>query len=557
MEFKEFQREKIIVSCMCFIISISAAGVYYTETIFPSLPLGFILAIGIILVFWRSTWRQYYFSLSVVIGLSVLYRVFIVVYPASLIGLDPDRYAMSIHSIAQTGTTDALTIYFYSNASAFPVLGAMFDVISGVNSAKAMVIFPVAIGIVFPSSVAAIAQRLAKNKQASLYAAIIAAFGSISIWLSYWPIPQTIGAVLWVILFVSLLLYEKTRRKELFIVAEVILIAQLYTHKMPLVIITISFFAYSLIHLIDSVVIRETNILNQRWIILGALSVAVIILQWSFLTNYIIPVSYKFAELFSTKSLTLQSPIAHSPSHAISAYNGLSGIIVRRLHAFVLIPLAGIGWLYLLTKNTRNRAAWIVLAASSAAVFFVALGVINPLATSPVRALLMAEPFLAILVSILATRAYNTSRHRWLYIGKVVFVVILVSQLSVVYAAPDHPINARMYLSSEEVEAKQFGHERINSEIYADSYLADERTPYEIQRGIQRNHTYRPVVGELLNKNVASMDYKYMAYRTNVDIYRLPGGIWRLTWDPEKYLNDASSQIYSNGDVDMYYKKQR
>lgn len=549
----QYQREKIIVSVVLIFLSIAIAGVHYNSSIFPSLPIGFLFTISTITIFFTSTKKCYVTSIVLLVGLAIFYRIFVFTYPESLLGLDPDVYAMNIHEITQTGKLEVIDIWFYSDASAFLIFGAVFDIIGGINAAKALVIFPIAIGVVFPVTAATITHRLTQNKRTSVYAAAIAAAGSISIWFSYWPIPQTLGTILWALFFLSIVIYEETDRTALFIFTGITLSTLVFTHKMPLIVILFGVGIYLLIHLINSAVVPEPQYINGRWVILGSLVAAAIVLQWTFLTDYLISVSFKIGELLTTETLSIQSPIDQNPSHAISAFSGLYGIFIRRVHAFVLVPLSGLGWLYLLLKDPQNRTAWVVLATSSAGVAFIAFGVINPLATSPVRALLMVEPFLAILVAIVITRVYTQRAPQWTHIARFALILILISQLSVVYVSPDHPSHARTYLSSEEVQGKQFGHENINAPIHGDGYFTDERTPYEIEHGIKVGQKYRSNTLGLLNGNLTDQEYRYIAYRTDVDVYRLEGGIWRLTWDPEIYLRNRYSKVYTNDGLDIYW----
>ncbi len=524
------------------------------ESLFPSIPLGFLLSILTILMLWGTKQRASISGVYLLMLLAVFYRSFIFSWPASLIGLDPDKFASHIYEVSQTGGTEALSVYFYSDASAFIVSGSIYNVISGIGAPGAMVIFPFMIGALFPTGVAVISRYMNLDSQTIMYAVAIASVGLISIWLAYWPIAQTLGAVLLVVWFISISGYENSGEKKYIVIMCIVLAALMFTHKMPLSVIVLSTGVFLLASSIYNTVDNKKLWVDQRWLIIGSLTIITLMLQWGFLTNYIYPVGMKISELiFSTTPVSdFQGVSTRNPSRAIAAYSGIFGIFARRIHAFVLLPLSGIGWAYLMVSRSSDRVTWIVLAASSVSVLFISFGVVNPSTVTPLRAVFLSEPFLAILIAILITRIKDISQDHWLRAGNILLILVLVSQLSAVYVTPDHPAHARTYLTTQEIQGKQFGHTYVNSPIYTDAYFASERPPYQIINGAYTNSHYLAFEGELLNGKFIDKKFNYISYRTEVDIYRLPGGIWRLSWNPETHLDYSYSRIYSNGGVNTY-----
>ncbi|WP_324664225.1 hypothetical protein [Haloarcula sediminis] len=498
--------------------------------------------------------NSYFLSVIGIISLSVFYRTYIFLFPPGLIGKDPDTYAYNIHSIMVSGNIESVNMYFYSDASLFLDLGAMFGIVGDTTAAEAMMIFPIAVGVAIPTTTASITYRLTENKQASLYATAIAAVASISIWFSYWPIPQTLAAIFWMIFISSAIWYEQTEKKAFFLIAGMMLFTQIFTHKMPLLIMLASTGAYICISLTNNKISKENPLLDQRWIILVSMTAIALVLQWTYLTDLLISIRILFVRLLSTGSVSLQSTPGGDPSHAIRAYSGLYGILIRRVHAFVLLPLGGIGWLYLLLNDSKNQVGWIIIAASSTGVAFISLGLISP-SLGPIRAVLMTEPFLAVLAAIAITGVYSKGIPHWPNIARLLLAIILVSQLSVIYVSPDHPSHPRMYLSNEEVQGKQFGHEYVDNPIYTDGYFANELTPYEINHNLKEKKRYSSYTPKSLNGNLTSHGYQQIAYRTNVDVYSLNGGIWRLIWEPETHLRTHYNKTYSNGGLDIYWQR--
>jgi hypothetical protein len=492
--------------------------------------------------------------IGLVTGVSVFYRVFIFNFPPSLIGIDPDRWAINIQKIVSSGSIGPMNIYFYSDAPLYFIIGAEAQILSGMDTASSMILFPVILGFLMPTGASILINRLTGNLRTSIVAGTIAAVTTMSIWSAYWPIPQSLATAYWIVFFLSIIVYQSTGQKATLPVTTISLIGIMYTHKMPFILLALAILGMMLFHLVHGVIYARKISLDLRWVIIVSVISLFAALQWLFLTNFGLSIVLRAVEFLRTDSLTIQSPIVENPSHAVSAFSGLFGIFIRRTHAFVLLPLSGLGWLYLLLSNKHSKTAWIILSGASAAVIFVAVGVINPLVSSPLRAVLMGEIFFAVLVSILVNPLYENRRIIKRGIGVLILIGVLTTQLGVVYAAPDNPYHAKMYLSNEEVQGKVFGHEHITGSVRADAYYANERIPYELRRGITYNTTYIPMTAELLNAELRDKQYEYVAHRTGVQIYYLPGGIWELTWDPETYLNNSYDQIYSNGGVNFYHR---
>ena len=550
----EFRREKIVISTILLVISMAVLLISTGNQIYPFLPVGALTSTVIILIAAKGQPRSYGCMIGLVTGISVFYRVFTFNFPPSLIGVDPDRWATNIQKIVNSGSIEPLNVYFYSDAPLYFIIGAEVQILSGMDTASSMIVFPVILGFLMPTGASILTKRLTGNLRTSIVAGTIAAITTMTIWLAYWPIPQSLATAYWIVFFLSVILYQSTGQKATLPVTIVSLIGIMYTHKMPFIILALAVLGIILFHLVHEIVYSQKISLDRRWVIIGSIVSLFVTLQWLFLTNFGFSVVLRSARFFRTDSLTIQSPIVENPSHAVSAFSGLFGIFIRRTHAFVLLPISGLGWLYLLLSNKHSKTAWIVLNGASAAVIFVAIGVINPLVSSPLRAVLMGEIFFAVLVSVLVSPLYENRKIIKRGIGVLILIGVLTSQLGVVYAAPDNPHHARVYLSNEEVQGKVFGHEHITGSVRADAYYANERTPYELRRGITYNTTYIPMTAELLNAELRDKQYEYVAHRTEVQIYRLPGGIWQLTWDPEAYLNNSYDQIYSNGGVDFYHK---
>jgi len=550
----EFRREKVALSIALLVMSAAVVLISTSNRIYPFLPAGALISTVAVLIAAKGDPRSYGWMIGVVTGISMFYRVFVFNFPPSLIGLDPDRWALNIQKIVTGGSVEPMDVFFYSDASFYFVIGAEAQILSGMDTASSMIVFPIIVGFLMPTGASILTKRLTGNLRTSIVAGTIAAVTTMSIWLAYWPIPQSLATAYWLVFFLSITIYQSTEQKAMFPVAIASLIGITYTHKMPLAVLALATAGVIFFHTIHDIVYERKLSLSARWVKIAGIIGVFLVFQWFFLTNFAISVIFKGTEFLGTDSLTIQSPIVQNPSHAVSAFSGIFGIFIRRTHAFVLLPLSGLGWLYLLLTDKHSKTAWIILSGASAAVIFTAVGVINPLVSSPLRAVLMGEVFFAILVSVLVTPRSTSRKKIKRAAGIFILTGVLTAQLGVVYVTPDNPYHARTYLSDKEVQGKIFGHEQIEGPIHVDAYFANERIPYELNRGITYNTTYTPMTSELLNAELRDRRYQNVAYRTKVETYRLPGGLWQLTWDPESYLENSYHQVYSNGGVSFYHR---
>lgn len=543
----KYENEKKLLILVFIVISISAIGVHSMESIFPIAPVGFLFLLSYIALTYEFRYRSYTAVILIIVTLATLYRVSVFEYPASLIGTDPDQYALNIHYLMQSGNTEAINFNFYSKISAFLILGAQISFITGLKSAESLVTYPLIIGIIYPLVTAAISYRLTGNYQMSVFASIICSASTTSIWLSYAPIAQSMAAATWAVFFLLLIIYQVAYEKGIVIGLVLILLSSTYTHKLPIFLIFVTIILCVLI----SITLNERSRSLHLYLgsgLIGILSAFALFLQWTVITDFLIVANNKAFRLFTTESVRLQSSYQPTDIRAKKVHPGTFGMLIRKAHGLLLLPVSGVGWVYVLIKQAYDSNAQVVLSASCTTVLFIFIGVINNSAGAPLRGLIQAEPFLSILTAVIIVSAWNSSDKKWKYIAKILVITILVSQTGVTHIAPDHPSHARLYLASDEVEAKQFGHSFTQSNIHTDRFLAIEETPHEIARGIE-NRKYQSL--GLLRGNVTQQGYEYILYRANVDIYAL-GGVWKLRYDVETNLNSEYNRIYSNGGASIH-----
>lgn len=493
-----------------------------------------------------------------IVALAVLYRTYLFSYPMGLIGTDPYTYAYQIERTMRAGSVDAIQLSFYSDASAFISFSAMFGLMSGLPAPETLIIYPAIVGTVIVLAAVVLTTYVVPGRglREGVIAGIIATVATATIHHAYVPVAQTLAVVLWgFFVFLSVRYYE-FRSKRAFLLAVLALIALVSTHKLPLLIVFATLATFVSFTGIREVARRRRQRKFTRLsrthrfgLTLTLLSAMFLYFQWAYVTDFIIAVVSTATAVFSTG--TSVSPPLATPTAAVEPQSEAVGILLRRAHGLVLLPIGGLAWLFVLYDRRTVPAALILLSASAASIGFLVLSAFNPGTTStssPLRYLFFVEP---VLIPIVAAVLGRVSVRRWAgVLSLALVVVLLISQVYSVPAIPDHPGGPREYLTTQEIEGKEFGYTHAAGPIYADWYL----TVAGPQQGtnIDDPQQYRSLEGQLLNGTVAGRGYEYIVLRTNVDIYRTKIGLWQLTWNPEATLDESYSRVYANGDLSLY-----
>jgi len=560
---------------ICIILSSLAlsGGVLYTYAtgqLYSGFSYGMLIATSLFLSFvWysvdgtASSARPY---IAAVVVLAVLYRTYVFLYPAGFIGSDPSLYAQQIEQTMQAGSTSAIELLFYSNVSAFISLPAMFGLMSGLPAAETLVIYPVFTGVVFTLAAVVLTRYLVpkgRSREGAI-AAVVLSITTATTFYGYVPIAQTLAVALWAVLIFLSIQYYVFSSKRAFVLATLTLTGLAFAHKLPLPIVFVV-----LVALVSLIGLRETTtrgigeklrrhdrsgsvspVRSQHFgVTLVMLSAIFLYFQWAFVTSFVVSVASTIATVLSTGPSV--SPSLAAPTAAVAPQSEVVGILLRRAHGFALLSIGGLAWLFVVYLRRTALGALVLLVSSAVSVGFLFVSAFNPGTSStsnPLRLVFFAEP---VLVPIIAAVFGRVSLRRWIgALSAVLVVVLLVSQVYSATAVPDHPGGPREYLTTQEIEGKEFGYTYTDDPIYTDWYLTvtGPREDIDTEEPLQ----YRPLEEALLNGTVTERGYEYVSLRTNVDIYRTRDGSWRLTWNPETTLDGSYSRVYANGDLSLY-----
>lgn len=278
------------------------------------------------------------------------------------------------------------------------------------------------------------------------------------------------------------------------------------------------------------------------------------LIQSALLTNYFV-YGYGLRSaailegVFSGTFQTLQSEGMAS----VSAATPVTGSILdpttcRRRSVFLFLPATALATAVVGIKKPRDYFTQILIGATGVIGLLTILTLFGaPSAMG--RFLLYLE---GIGVCIVAVALYDyrdrvTKRH---LLFVLVFTGVLVGlQFTSGDAAPDYGDCTQRYLTAPEMDAKEWGGERIQGTVVTNFFFSDVKL-YPIG-----NH--EPGLNNLLaNKSIGTAinENKYIAHRSSSRLYVVQGKYRvRFTYDVDEELGAESDNVYSNGHVNYYH----
>lgn len=552
------------------IFGIVLLGYHTTGEFHPVVQIGVFTSLLLITTGAISEDEQTPWSILLATAVAIGYRTLVFIGPASLIGMDPDAYAVQVVRIAEAGTASGIDFSFY-NVASLHFWPAVFAYRFGLSPADSLIVYPILVGAT-PLLAAAIVSKISPRShgRAAVLAAVLTAGLAWNIKFGYTPIAQSTAVFLFLLTILFFLRYLDGFQSTDYLGFVLGAGALTYTHKLPIVLIGFAVVLFLVFEFVASV-FDEPHAKPQAVATLALPPLLLVLFQNTFMTKFARNLIAKIAILVGPQELGLHRG-AVSATHALPAQTGAEYILVRFGGALLLILLAFCCGLFYLLTRWRDSQVRFVLAATGSVTCLYVVGFVAPEVGQPVRIHFFNEVLLTALIAggigIIATKWSRRGSDREVAqtaaISSLVGV-LLVSQLATAPVVPDYPDRPRLYLNHQEVDAKEWTHSRVPTEVHGDYYYALEVVPSQIEARADsakptlayassaRQFQFQPMTVEYLNATLLEKDYDYIVYRTSVEIHRTNLGVWRLTWDPQKQLERKRSTLFSNGGVNVYY----
>lgn len=518
---------------------------------YPVLPV--ILGLGtlvLVCLFSKEGVSNWFYLLPFII-VSVYYRVFVLVTPASFTGADSDLYGFYITKILLSGRTSSLDLHFYSDAPNYLILGAESVHLTGLRLHTALVTIPIVLGVLFPVLAYILGRELPGGEQTGLIASAITVMAPVSVWFSLNPVAQSLGDPLLAAALLAVILYLSRESKRLLLIAFIPFVAVLFTHKLPTTLFLFVFIGATVIWIAD-----PTTTFKSRSGSIPSASISLILiaaggvgLQWIITTVDRTAVYTVLSLIIDVRPDT--NPVIVAPANAERIFDNWVGVVLLNVGYQLPLFLFGlVGWIHL-WRNYRD-IEWIrtLLATISVSVILYMASRFGVLSITPSRFLLISIPFFAAVIALLVWNVIGGGAMfspQWRIVVAAVMIICLIGGQAASQLGPrDSPLNGRVYLTEDEVAAKSWGFHYVQGPIHTDDFYANEIPPSDLSFLAATNQgipaQYVGASPALLDGTLEKKSYCVVAIR-GIDKYRG----WRLTYDPFQQLRSLN-QVYSNGD---------
>ncbi len=576
-----------ITTILAFVLL--AIGIFlswYTADLFPWLHIVVFLSVSAVVVVnysFEQSILQFYWSVAVVIVAGVTLRAPMVLFPGSLSGNDPEKYALFAQLTLESGSYRLPTVSFYGIAGGFHTYIAQTAAIAGVPTETAMVIFALLVGVLGPclavSYCFVVIGKTHHGYTAGIIAGTIAAVAALSVRTTYIPFAQTMGTVLLLTFILSVLRHirlEPADKKLNWVILTVLLLGMAFSHKLPVLIASVLLFGGWIATKITNVDKVWPGQLSRSHIPFALVLMATLIavIQQTIVTSY---VSRALDHTESTAGSSLQAPqrVGEHPEAATTVDVGLLFPFQGHSHTPVTLAVAGLLWVvvmwYIIVRPSRDDIAvpvvFLVSIASLTSFVLITIGGggVGSAAPNPMRFQVLQEPLLAALIGIgYVTTRYSVlsselSRSRFKRIFFGILLLILMFHAFSVVAAPDYPGETRDYLTEGEIAGKDFADDHIETSIATDNRLqrqtanrgevTDKRSPW-IQLGARPDTKFTAHDHEFLQGTVTESGFETLLHRPNVQTYSaslFKDYRYQITWDVEHSADQTYHRMYDNG----------
>lgn len=506
-------------------------------------------------------------TLITVLPAAVSLRVLIYISPSSMIGIDPDGYALEVNNLIFTEGTKVIreTSGVYSRFSVFHLVNGVTSLVTGLDGMENLIAMPLLTGVLFTLTGPVLVKRTIVHHSSRIStgtAAIIGGFAAVGVLFSYWPIPQMTAVLLWCPALVFISRYFKTINYKSFIAIAIIITTSVFTHKLsiflPLLICgtTLLLYFISAQKLISNTVREYSNsklfktnsedsnisIIIYLLFIFG-LALAI---QWIFVGEYLPEVILVHTLPFFTGGVSVV-PTANPVTAAVPGNPGIFGILTRRGHYLVFLPIVSIAGLWLWTRDRTLTTSFLICAAAIP-IILSGLSIVGVGVAPPRRFIVYGIPAFAAILGIV-TSYYKVNKAEKMTVSTFFLVFLLIfAQSGSAVLAPDYPSEPRMYLTEGEVSAKIFMMEHSESKVAMDPYYADERVQFPNQV-VTNESDVRFLSEQLLNGTLITDGHGTTLLREHVDVIRFGKGRYRLTWSPIQGLSNSPrfNRVFDNG----------
>lgn len=543
---------------ICFLTLSAATTIPYSVgELYPYINIIVLLGIiSVVLVSWRdeNTQESLPIYLLVIVLLSVAYRLLIFLFPASMLGIDPDAYAIQMTRVKAAGDFSAITFGFYNQAPVHILEGVIAGFVTGLPASTANGVFSIIGGIAGPLLAGGFARRLRPSSpRTTIVAAGVGAVLGYSVKFSYLPIAQTTGVLYSLFAIFAIFIFATGYDRRWLPIGLLMVVGAVYSHKLVVVATALAIGGSWLLTTIHPSSRNTATVKRLSWSTLGILGIIVFV-QLFYVT------AYGESVFFRILLRSPPGPTPQIPTEAIDSYTLL--IRAFRLSYVVLLGLiSGLIWIIwvwrtLRTKTPRQDILFLGLVSPLTGLVIL----LYPLDVNPVRSIYFSELILASLVAVglywHAVDSQQSSGKLYRIVGMAGVLLLIVTAGVSPIAGPDFNSLSRSYLNTEEVEAKEWGYDKVDGQIVTDQYYASENPPSIINDAHAIKNAdldkFKYVPGIYHSREFTTVRPDTVAHRNCIKTFRTDAGPLQLQYNPSNVLDTTYNRVFDSGCVAFY-----
>lgn len=546
-------------------------GAHYFNKLWPALPTS--IAFGaVVLTFLSRRLGQSIAWLMGACGLLFGHTLIALLYPETLSVIDPDTYAVWVNQVINSGSISQAENRTYSSLPVFLLLISAVSEVTALAPRNAFVTIPILISVIVPLFTAWFTAILTGSKYSgwpAVPAALLSSVLTMTVVSGYRPIAMTVSYLLMFLAFIISVRFHLRQNKADLVVFVILGFAVTLSHRFTILLLTL---VVAIQGALMTTLKPRRHFLN--YITLPVIVGIFLVLQWVYLTTSISITVYQLTQIFAESGIggsISESGMEGSVSEIRTSASKpvietrILGIIARRAHALILIPIAGISWIYFARMEFSHPRRPVLLVLATAAVLgaFLPISIAFPDQLNYTRTVIIAEPVLlglAVGCGWLLWERFNSHSEIVIKSCRVVLllfgIVLIVAQVGSAPISTDHPTDYRGYLESDEATAKMWGHQYAGTNISADPFFAHEKP--QPGRHVDPNgeireeyrQRYRWMSDPYTGQSIVDECPETVMYR-DIKIYRSDRA-QILLWNPGPTLDTEYSRLYDAGKVQFY-----
>ncbi|MFD1571286.1 hypothetical protein [Halorubrum laminariae] len=486
-------------------------------------------------------------------------------HTGSIIGIDPDVYALWAYQTSITTDPSISGSSFYSDAPLFHTFISLIQMILGTSMTTTMMVLSLCLLAFYVTFTHRFTLQYTNSYDSAAVGAVLAATLAILVKRSFWPIAQSFG-IIFFLLFAYIAFFGLSKPKYEFPISIGLLAGMAFAHKLlpvaTLLILGPIFISDKLTSYNDY---RESG--ERALVVVYSIFVLLFtLIQWTYITTLVETVVRDLTFIFT---LGKGGEMVMIPTSVIVPDAGALEVFGHQTNMLVMLLISGLAWVWL-AYYRRNRSITLLIVTvlfASLTGMFGMLTISTSLINYPLRVYFLSAIFLISIVSYAAVTAIRLNSIPIKTVACSLLLVLLVFQVFSAAAIADFPGQFDPYLSDSEAEGKFFVETHFDGDVHTDTLYAHKIVDFERYTGGLQASNSEVIYGGsgpnyviydecLFNQTSCDVDDGLIMYRSGNDIYRTwgtwKGSEYRLQWDPSGKFAAGENVVYDSENVEIY-----